>query len=54
MTDKEIEEVVVMDLKPRSYFDERGIRDQHAGGGLFAHDEKIMGWLFGGLYRSNE
>lgn len=47
LTDKEIEELVVMDLKPQSYFDERGIRDQHAGGGLFAHDESIMGWLFG-------
>lgn len=47
LSESEINELVVMDLKPQSYFDERGVRDQHAGGGLFAHDEEIMGWLFG-------
>lgn len=47
LSDREINELVVMDLKPQSYFDERGVRDQHAGGGTFAHDEEIMGWLFG-------
>lgn len=47
LSDREINELVVMDLKPQSYFDERGVHDQHAGGGLFAHDEEIMGWLFG-------
>ena len=47
LSEAEINELVVMDLKPQSYFDERGVHDQHAGGGLFAHDEQIMGWLFG-------
>ena len=47
LSESKINELVVMDLKPQSYFDERGARDQHAGGGLFAHDEEIMGWLFG-------
>lgn len=47
LSDSEIDELAVMDLKPQSYFDERGVHDQHAGGGLFAHDGKIMGWLFG-------
>lgn len=47
LAESEIEKLVVMDLKPQSYFEERGVRDQHAGGGMFAHDEEIMGWLFG-------
>lgn len=47
LSDREMNELVVMDLKPQSYFDQRGVHDQHAGGGLFAHDEEIMGWLFG-------
>lgn len=47
LTEAEINELVVMDLKDQKYFDERGVHDQHAGGGTFAHDEEIMGWLFG-------
>lgn len=47
LSEREINELVVMDLKSQSYFDQRGVRDQHAGGGTFAHDEEIMGWLFG-------
>lgn len=41
----EIDRLVVLDVKPGSYFTERGFRDQHAGGQAFAHDEEIMGWL---------
>ena len=44
---EEIDRLVVLDVKPGSYFTERGFRDQHAGGQAFAHDEEIMGWLFG-------
>lgn len=47
LSGSEIEKLVVLDLKSQDYFDERGVSDQHAGGGEFAHDEKIMGWLFG-------
>lgn len=50
MSEDRIAELVTLDVKPSSYFDERGwpaSRGQHAGGGaLFAHDEQIMGWLF--------
>lgn len=47
LSEREINELAVMDLKDQKYFDERGVHDQHAGGGTFAHDEEIMGWLFG-------
>lgn len=47
LSEGEIGRLVTMDLKDQSYFDTRGIKDQHGGGGLFAHDEAIMGWLFG-------
>ena len=26
---------------------ERGFHDQHSGGQAFAHEESVMGWLFG-------
>lgn len=46
-TEEQINRLVVLDLKDQSYFDERGIRDQHGGGGFFAHEADFMGWLFG-------
>jgi hypothetical protein len=46
-TEEQINRLVVLDLKDQSYFDERGIRDQHGGGGSFAHEADIMSWLFG-------
>ena len=47
LSEEQISRLVVLDLKDQAYFDERGIRDQHVGGGSFAHEESIMGWLFG-------
>lgn len=47
LTEEEISRILVLDVKDQEYFSERGFRDQHAGGGAFAHDEAIMGWLFG-------
>lgn len=44
---EEINRLLVLDVKEDSYFTERGFRDQHAGGQAFAHDETVMGWLFG-------
>lgn len=50
LSEERISELVVLDVKPTSYFTERGFTadaGQHgAGGYLFAHDEDIMGWLF--------
>ena len=48
LIDEQIEKLVVLDLKDQTWFDERGIRDQHGGGGYFAREEDIMNWLFGG------
>lgn len=44
---EETDKLVVLDLKDQAWFDERNIRDQHGGGGYFAHEEAIMNWLFG-------
>lgn len=50
LPEERIAELAVLDVKPTSYFTERGrsaSASQHAGGGaLFPHDEQIMGWLF--------
>lgn len=42
-----IDNLAVLDVKDRSYFSDRGMSNQHGGGGLFAEDKAIMGWLFG-------
>ncbi|MDO4619435.1 MAG: prolyl oligopeptidase family serine peptidase [Lachnospiraceae bacterium] len=47
LSDAEIRKLAVLDVKDAGYFSERNIRDQHAGGGYFAYEEEIMGWLFG-------
>ena len=44
---EEIDRLLVLDIKPQSYFTDRGISDQHGGGMAIAKDEAIMGWLFG-------
>ena len=46
LSDAQISGLAVLDVKPASYFTERGATNQHGGGGLFAFDEQIMGWLF--------
>ena len=47
LSDEEIDCLLVLDVKPQSYFADRGISDQHGGGMAIAKDEAIMGWLFG-------
>lgn len=42
-----IRALAVLDIKDENYFSDRGVLNQHGGGGLFAEDEEIMGWLFG-------
>lgn len=46
LTEEEIDRLLVLDVRPGSYFAERGFRDQHAGGQAFAHEESVMNWLF--------
>ena len=38
--------LLVLDIKDANYFREGGASSQHGGGGLFARDPEIMGWLF--------
>ena len=47
LTEEEITKLIVLDVKPAEFFTERGFRDQHSRGQAFAHEENIMGWLFG-------
>lgn len=48
LSEDEIDQILVLDIKDSSYFEEGGVTNQHGGGGaLFPHDEEIMGWLFG-------
>lgn len=46
LTDEEIDEILVLDIKDHSYFSDRNVPNEHGGGGLFAFDPEIMGWLF--------
>lgn len=47
LSEDEINKLLVLDIKPTSYFTQQGVRNQHGGGAtLFAHDGAIMGWLF--------
>ena len=45
-SEEEIDRLLVLDIKEHSYFSDRGMDNEHAGGGLFASDAEIMGWLF--------
>ena len=47
MTEEEIAKLVILDVKEADYFAERGISNEHGGGGFFAFDGELMGWLFG-------
>lgn len=44
--ESEINKLLVLDVKGRSYFEGTGITYQHGGGYLFCRDKEIMGWLF--------
>ena len=47
LSEEEIDEILVLDVKDAAYFSERDAEKQHDGGVLFGEDPKIMGWLFG-------
>ena len=46
LSNQEIDQLLVLDIKDEQYFSSQGVTYQHAGGNLFAHDNDIMGWLF--------
>ena len=47
LTEEEIGQLLVLDIKDADYFRDGGAPSQHGGGNLFAGDPEIMGWLFG-------
>ena len=46
LTDEEINNILVLDVKKHEYFTSQGIKDEHAGLGLFAYDSNVMNWIF--------
>lgn len=46
LTESEINELLVLDIKEHDYFTKRNAPNEHGGGGFFAYDDEIMGWLF--------
>ena len=46
LSDEEISQLLVLDIKEADYFESQGVTVQHGGGNLFAQDEEIMGWRF--------
>ena len=46
LSEAEIQQLLVLDIRDAAYFQECGAPNQHSGGNLFAHDPAIMGWLF--------
>ncbi len=46
LSDNEIQELLVLDIKEADYFESQGVTVQHGGGNLFAEDEEIMDWIF--------
>ncbi len=47
LTSAETDEILVLDIKSHDWFTSRNAPSEHGGGGLFAEDPEIMGWLFG-------
>lgn len=46
LSQAEIDQLLVLDIKDADYFRNGGAPNQHGGGNLFAQDSEIMGWLF--------
>lgn len=46
VSEEEIHQLLVLDIKDADYFRQGGATSQHGGGNLFARDPEIMGWLF--------
>lgn len=46
LSKEEIDKLLVLDIKKHDYFTKRSMWNEHGGGGLFAYDSDVMGWLF--------
>jgi len=45
LSQEEIDELLVLDVKKKAYFTSKGMNNQHGGGNLVAYDSEIMNWL---------
>lgn len=45
LSDEQIDEILILDVRDNDYFKSQGYPSQHDGGGAVAHDENIMKWL---------
>ena len=45
LSKKEIDNILILDIKEKDYFYSHGVNNEHGGGGLIAFDKKIMNWL---------
>lgn len=46
LSEDEINNILVLDVKEHEYFTSQGMQDEHSGLGLFAYDENVMSWVF--------
>ena len=46
LSDEQIAEILVLDVKEHEYFSSQGVSDEHTGLGIFAYDEDVMSWVF--------
>lgn len=46
LSEEQINNILVLDVKEHNYFTSQGMQDEHAGLGLFAYDENVMSWVF--------
>ena len=46
LSDEEISQILVLDIKDADYFESQGVTVQHGGGNLFARNHEIINWLF--------
>lgn len=46
LSEDEINNILVLDVKEHEYFTSQGVQDEHSGLGLFAYDENVMSWVF--------
>lgn len=45
LTDEQIDDILILDVRDAQYFRSQGYPNQHGGGGAAAHEEDIMNWL---------
>ena len=53
LSEDEISKLLVLDVKQRDWFTQRGYSDEHDGGNAFAKDHASMSWLFSQVKHQN-